>query len=109
MNNYSVDVKQIDLTMANSLKDIGIYDNIIINHYRLAEEQLANIENNLSDSGILFVCGFGHKHKIDNRIRKDDLIQPDDFQSMLKSFDLIEYIENKDERGFFVTYIFRKK
>lgn len=24
-----------------------------------------------------------------------------------KSFELIKYIENKDDRGFFVTYIFR--
>jgi hypothetical protein len=56
----------------------------------------------------LFICGFGHKHKVDCKIREEDLIQPSDFEDLKKSFDLIKYVENEDERGFFVTYIFRK-
>ena len=36
------------------------------------------IKDHLTDEGILFVCGFGHKHKVDSKIRKDDLIQPTD-------------------------------
>ena len=106
---YSVDLKQVDLTSSDSLKSMGIFDNIVINHYRLEKAQLDNIKNNLSDEGILFVCGFGHKHKIDNKIRKCDLIQPDDFENIQEYFDLIKYVENEDERGYFVTYIFRKK
>lgn len=27
----------------------------------------------------------------------------------VKSFELVKYIENEDERGFFVTYIFLKR
>lgn len=58
-NNYLVNTKQIDLSIPNSLKDIGVFDNILINHYRLNREQLKDIEN-------------------------------------------------QDDRGFFVTYIFSK-
>ncbi|MDK2584575.1 class I SAM-dependent methyltransferase [Romboutsia sedimentorum] len=107
-NNYLVDTKLIDLSKQNSLNDIGVFDNILINHYRLSKDQLDEIERHLSDDGILFICGFGHKHKVDCKIREEDLIQPSDFENLKKSFDLIKYVENEDERGFFVTYIFKK-
>ena len=107
-NSYLVNTVQLDLSMPDSLNNIGIFDNILINHYRLNREQLKNIKDHLTDEGILFVCGFGHKHKVDSKIRKDDLIQPTDFEDILKSFKLIKYVENQDDRGFFVTYIFKK-
>lgn len=56
-----------------------------------------------------FICGFGYKHKVDSKIRKEDLIQPTDFEEIKKSFELIRYIENQDNRRFVVTYIFRKR
>lgn len=108
-SNYSLNTKQIDLSKVNSLKDIGIFDNILINHYKLNKEQLTDIENHITDEGILFICGFGYKHKVDDKIRKEDLIQETDFQHIKKSFQLIKYIENENDIGFFVTYIFRKK
>ncbi len=106
--NELLNTKQIDLSKPNSLKDIGVYDNIIINHYRLDKEQLADIENHITENGILFICGFGEKHKVDARIGKGDLIYSTDFEDLNKSFELIKYLENQDDIGFFVTYIFRK-
>lgn len=107
-NNCFINTKQIDLNILSSLKDVGIFDNILINHYRLDREQLADIESHITDNGVLFICGFGNKQKVDSKIRKEDLIQPSDFKDINKSFDLINYIENEDDRGSFVTYIFRK-
>ncbi|MTI68430.1 MAG: methyltransferase domain-containing protein [Firmicutes bacterium] len=107
--NYSVDTRQINLSVDKALKDIKIFDNIVINHYRLSKNNLLDIKNHLSFSGILFVSGFGHKHKTCGKIRKEDLIKPTDFDVFNDSFELIDYIENEDDRGFFVTYIFRKK
>lgn len=106
--NYSLNTKQIDLSEANSLKDIGTFDNVLINHYRLSKDQLLDIESHIIGGGILFICGFGHKHKVDHKIRKEDLIQETDFEDVKKSFQLIKYSENEDDRGFFVTYIYRK-
>ncbi|HEY8804221.1 MAG TPA: class I SAM-dependent methyltransferase [Clostridium sp.] len=63
-NNYFVNTKQIDLSIINSLNDIVIFDNILINHYRLNKDQLKDIKNHLTDDGILFICGFGNKHKV---------------------------------------------
>lgn len=107
-NSYLVNTVQLDLSRPVSLNNIGIFDNILINHYRLSREQLENIKDHLTDEGILFICGFGHKHEVDSKIRKDDLIQPTDFEDILKSFELVKYVENQDDRGFFVTYIFKK-
>lgn len=107
-NNYYVKTKQIDLCALNSLYDIGTFDNVVVNHYRLSKEQLKNIKNHISVDGILFISGFGDKHKVDFKIRKEDLIQPSDFKDINKSFELIKYIENEEDRGFLVTYIFRK-
>lgn len=109
LEGYSVNTKQVDLSEPDSLNDIGIFDNILINHYRLNNEQLENIENHITDNGTLFICGFGHKHKTDSKIREDDLIYSTDLEYIHKSFDLIKYIETQDDRGFFVTYIFSKK
>lgn len=108
-SNYLLNTKQIDLSIPNSLKNIGIFDNIIINHYRLDKKQLEHIKKHITNNGILFICGFGHKHKTDSKIREEDLIQPTDFEDIHKSFELIKYVENEDDRGFFVTYIFQKK
>lgn len=107
--NLSANIKQIDLSKENSLNNIGIFDNILINHYRLSEAQLLELEKNVTDNGILFICGFGDKHKVDSRIRKEDLIQPSDFEKIKDSFDLIKYDAIQDERGYFVTYVFKKK
>ncbi|MEG0775398.1 methyltransferase domain-containing protein [Clostridium sp.] len=108
-NNYLVNTLQIDLSTPNSLKEIGIFDNIVINHYRLNKEQLKEIKGHILDEGILFINGFGYKHQVDSKIREEDLFQSSDFEDMKNSFELIKYIENEDERGFFVTYIFRKR
>lgn len=107
--NYEVKTMNMDLSKLNELDDLGVFDNIVINHYRLGKEGLKRLQSHISDNGILFVCGFGHKHQVDSKIRLQDLIQPSDFEGIKKSFELIKYIEDIDKRGFFVTYIFKKK
>lgn len=93
----------------SSLDGIGVVDNIIINHYKLSKQQLENIDEHLANDGILFICGFGHELKANSKIKEQDLIQPTDFKSMKNTFDLIKYNEHQDDRGFFVTYFFRKR
>lgn len=100
--------QQIDLSLSSALKNMGVFDNILINHYRLNQENLADIKNHISNNGILFISGFGYKHKVDEKIREEDLIQPTDFEMLENFFELIKYIENEDDRGFLVTYIFKK-
>lgn len=107
-SNYAVNTICLDLSKPNSLDNIGIFDNIIINHYRLNKAILSEINKHISDNGTLFICGFGHKHKVDSKIKESDLIVPSDFEDIKKKFKLIKYIEKEDKRGFLVTYIFWK-
>lgn len=106
---WSVNTLQRDLSRADALEDIGVFDNIVVNHYRLSGQQLIQIEQHLSDSGILFVTGFGHRHRVDNNIREQELLQQADFEKVKEAFEQIHYDEFQDDRGFFVTYIFRKR
>lgn len=104
-----VKTKAIDLSDSYGLKDIGVFDNIVVNHYRLNSSQLAYIKNHIATDGILFISGFGDKHVVDSRIRQDDLIQATDFQGLDDSFELIKFLDSKEDRGYFVTYIFKRK
>lgn len=105
----AVHTKHIDLSETGSLEKLGVFDNIIINHYRLTKTQLNGLGKHLRRDGILFVSGFGDKHRVDEKIRADDLIQPTDFDGIQEAMELITFDESQDERGVFVTYIFRKK
>lgn len=107
--NHSVATRQADLSEPDSLAGIGIFDNVVINHYRLSPEALAMLHTLLSDDGILFVCGFGHEHRNDPTIRPEDLIQPSDFHDVNRHFRLVKYWEEQNEIGAIVTYIFVKK
>lgn len=108
-NQYLVKTEKIDLSRVHHLQGIETFDNIIINHYKLRQDILENIHKIINQDGILFINGFGHKHKPNNRIGKEDLIYPTDFEKIKIWFDMIEYIETTDERGFFSTYIFRRR
>lgn len=108
-SNLSVISKQVDLSKQTAFYDLGMFDNIIVNHYRLQKHQLYELKKHLNNQGVLFVSGFGEKHTIDSKIRKEDLILSSDFDEIKKDFDLIRFDEHQDERGAFVMYIFRLK
>ncbi len=64
INNYTINTMQIDLIKPNSLNDIGIFDNILINHYRLSKEELTDIKNHISDKGFYLFVGLGISIKL---------------------------------------------
>lgn len=106
---YKVSTELVDLSKDDAFRHMDIYDNILINHFRLQGKLMGQIKNHLSAGGILLVSGFGHNHKPDSKIREEDLIQPTDFTELMEDFQLLHYEECEDDRGFFVTYVYRKK
>lgn len=104
---YSVTTKQVDISSKNSLDEMGVYDNILICHYRF--QHMKKLKEHIKSNGILFITGFGHKHVCDEKIKKEDLIYEDDISTLYEDFELINYEEINDKRGFFVTYILVKK
>lgn len=105
---YDVETKQVDLSVNDPFVDMGVFNNIIVNHYRLGKEQIKALMSHIAPGGILFVNGFGHDHSVDDRIREQDLIIKSDFQELEDHFTLVKYEEYSDSRGFFVTYIYQK-
>lgn len=108
-SSYIVKTREVDLTKKDPLEKLGIFDNILVNHYKLNRNILLDIENHIVEDGILFISGFGHKHRVDSKIRNKDLILKSDFKDIENKFKLIKYMEKEDERGLFVAYIFRRE
>ena len=107
--NLSVMTSKVDLTHNDAFKNLGLFDNAVINHYRLNTQLLESLKHHIRQEGIVYISGFSEKHKTDSRIREIDLIQKSDIESMQNNFELIKYTETEDERGHFATYIFKRK
>jgi len=104
---YDVSTFQRDLTHKESLKNLGVFDCIIVNHYRLSEQIIKDIPNVLKSKGTLLISGFSKKHKTDDKIKDSDLIRFEDFRVIKDKLELIKEIETEDARGSFITYIFK--
>lgn len=105
----NVDLIQRDLASEDPFEGTPKYDNVVINHYRLGKKQLNSIKDHINKGGVLFVNGFGPRHETDDKIGKEDLIYPEDFEDIEKELDLIKCTDYEDERGSFINYIFVKK
>ncbi|WP_240843889.1 bifunctional 2-polyprenyl-6-hydroxyphenol methylase/3-demethylubiquinol 3-O-methyltransferase UbiG [Acidaminobacter sp. JC074] len=97
---------QRDLTLASALDGLGIYDTIVINHYRLPSDLINKLPDLLSSQGTLFVSGFSDKHTPDGKITVEDLLRIEDFKGLEGRMSLMKTLETKDARGDFITYIF---
>ncbi len=104
-----VTTQKVDLRNTEELKDMGQFDNIVINHYRLQKEILDKLYKSITKDGILFVNGFGEGHIPNDKIRENDLLHSRDFENLGIYFNLISHEEMKDDIGVFETYIFQRK
>jgi len=106
---YDVETCQRDLRKVDAFLGLEVYDNIVINHYKLKKELIDELSSKLVNGGILYVSGFSKKHPIDEKIQEKDLIDISDFDSLNDKMTLIESHEYEDNRGCFVTYVFKKQ
>ncbi len=100
---------QADLSKKGSLVGLGTFDNLIVCHYRLSEDQLQTLADIVRKDGILMITGFGENHTCDERISPSELIYRKDIECLGKDFELLEEIELADQRGDFITFVFRRK
>lgn len=104
-----IKVKKLDVSQNNFLDALEIFDNIIINHYKIPLNQLLKLHYKLKKNGILYICGFGEKNKINNGLRKEDLLLKSDINKILDYYDLISFLDKKNDLGYIVQYILKKK
>lgn len=104
-----IKIKKLDVSQNNFLDALEIFDNIIINHYKIPLNQLLKLHYKLKKNGILYICGFGEKNKINNGLRKEDLLLKSDINKILDYYDLISFLDKKNDFGYIVQYILKKK
>jgi 2-polyprenyl-3-methyl-5-hydroxy-6-metoxy-1,4-benzoquinol methylase len=104
-----VTTKTVNLNNADILSGLNSFDNIIINHYKPQEEIMEVLPDLLKQNGILFICGFGYKQHVNEKISEDDILKKDEFKDRFNNLNLIMHQEiTDDSRGFFEVYIFEK-
>lgn len=98
-----LDIKthKVDLSLDVPLSYLGLFDTIVINHFKLSSFHLRRLESLLEDKGTIFVTGFGQSHLVDEKIKEKDLILESDFEHLK----IIHKDEMTDTRGSFVTYV----
>ncbi|WP_278683846.1 class I SAM-dependent methyltransferase [Paraclostridium bifermentans] len=104
-----VKVNKMDLSMKNSLDELGKFDNIIINHYKLSESQLLKLHEHINDDGILFICGFSEEQVCNEKIKENDLIYKSEINKLNSCFELVKEIKAENTNSKLITYIFKKK
>lgn len=105
----NLSTRVVDLERLDDLNELGIFDNIIINHYRAKEMLLLKLYDMLSENGILYISGFSEKHKTNERVRDMDIIRQSDLDCLSDRMICLHKKNFSDKRGSFVTYILRKK
>lgn len=97
----------VDLISENAFSNLGEYDVIMINHYRLNQSGYGDLEKHLKKDGILWVNGFLEAPVDNPRITDKDLLVDEDFENIVNC-----ELENKEiyENGThkLVRYIWRK-
>jgi len=104
---YDIETRKVDLSKENAFEALGSFDTIIINHYKISPNLMMQVHEHLTDQGTLFVSGFSKDHPVDNKIKSNDLILEEDFESLV-GMKLIHHETFSDQRGHFVTFIYKK-
>lgn len=107
-NHQHISTTQIDLSKETAFDALGLYDFIIINHYRLDRMQYPHLYKHLKDNGLLWVNGFRKQPSNNPNITENDLLDDEDFKH-LENCKLI----NKDSYVYgvheLVRYIWKKE
>lgn len=103
----NLEVKTINKNLEEmvTLEDLGKFDNIVINHYKLKKNLLKKIYMNLNYGGILFISGFTKENA---KARKEDLILEKHIDSICNHLELIKTIDNEELLDS-KTYILKRK
>jgi len=73
---------QKDLCIEESYYDLGEFDLIIINHYRLENRFYPVLEQHLKENGVLWVNGFCEVPKDHPDMKQEDMIAPADLNEL---------------------------
>lgn len=103
----NIDTQMVDLSKDDIFNDLGSFDVVIINHYRLKPQLYSNIMNHIKKDGVLWVNGFREVPNNNPNITEYDILKESDFLSLDRYI-----LENRksyeiDQRKF-IRYLWKK-
>lgn len=79
-----IEIQQKNLSEKESFTDLGKYDLIIINHYRLNPELYPILAQHLNQGGVLWVNGFYEVPEDNTDVKREDILTLQDFKELSK-------------------------
>ncbi|MFT7162693.1 MAG: tellurite methyltransferase [Bacteroidia bacterium] len=103
-----ISTMEIDLTNNQKLKNLGTYDNIIINMYKPAHEVLLKLPHFLNDGGVLLICTHNWKQVEAGKFKKEFCLIPNELVDLNWEMKLLKHSTFELDSGFYDGYIFLK-
>lgn len=103
-----VETRRMDLCAAEALIQLGRYDTVIINHYRLQKEVISLLPGHLTDGGTVWINGFYGFPQVNARVTEQELLHQADFIGLERVFRIVFKKEYETEQGKFLTLLYQK-
>lgn len=98
-----------DLSNPDTLKQLSVFNSILINHFIPDNKVLVSLQNNLESGGILMIVAFDERMTAIRAVPHDYILDFNSLELHLSMMSLIKKEEFRDERGFFRAAVFNKK
>lgn len=103
-----ISTMEIDLTNNQELKNLGTYDNIIINMYKPSHEILLKLPHYLNDGGVLLICTYNWKQVEAGKFKKDFCLIPNELVDLNWEMKLLKHSTFELDSGYYDGYLFSK-
>ncbi|WDL96720.1 hypothetical protein [Alicyclobacillus sp. ALC3] len=98
-----------DLNAEGALVGMGVFNNIIVIHFKPKIHTFNEMANILRSDGSLLMTSFNTRQHEEKGFRKDFCYTEGEYVDVNETLELVEYTAYDDIRGYFDGYVFRKK
>ena len=99
--NELITTVNMDLSNSDNLKQLSVFDSILINHFIPDNKVLVSLQDNLESGGVLMVVAFDERMTAIKAVPYDYILDFNSLELHLSKMSLIKKEEFRDERGFF--------
>lgn len=98
-----------DLDTEDVLADLGLFDNIIVIHFKPQQSTFIEMVDALSPNGILLMTSFNMRQHTYRNFPKAFCYTEAEYVNLTESLELIEYVSYESDRAYQDGYVFRKR
>lgn len=104
-----METRRMDLCAMEAVVQLGRYDTVIINHYRLPAEVVSLLSGHLMEGGTVWINGFYGFPQANSRVTEQELLHQKDFLGLERVCGLIFQKTYETEQGTFLTLLYQKE